>query len=325
MRTVAPGAIAHAAAQGEDRIEHGADRVGERPAVDHRDRRSDAVAAAEEAGPVGLHLRLPHGLAIDDGEMRGPDFRLARRAPPPRRQDGARRRRDTRSRRTASKKAGCATSAAWRRQHELGIGGDVDLARAVAGIGDRDAADLGIVLGRDEHLQRRRERSVAPGELGAILVEGDIVGVGLGAARLEAGRPDVAAADVAQEDVGAPVVAGGVLAPARHGQAAPAAVTGAGGRQHHRVAAVGQQMGGGRRGVRGGRAAGRRAVRSPAPWRPTSRPPPRGAPRRRRAACAPAAAARSPGPSARRGTARASRRPAARRRWPRSSCPDDAP
>ena len=38
-RAVAPGASRHATAQAEDRIEHRADGVRQRPAVDHRDRR----------------------------------------------------------------------------------------------------------------------------------------------------------------------------------------------------------------------------------------------------------------------------------------------
>ncbi len=189
----------HAAAQGEDRIEHGADRVRQRPAVDHRDRRSDAVAAAEEAGPVGLDLRLSHGLAIDDGQMRRPDFRLARRraaaASPGWRPTSARYSVSTNS----FDEGRMRDVVGLRRQHQLGIGGDVDLARPAAGIGDRDAADLGIVLGRDEHLQRGRERSVAAREFGAILVEDDVIGVGLDAARLEARRPHVAAADVARK------------------------------------------------------------------------------------------------------------------------------
>src|SRR5688572_29165986 len=103
-----------------------------------------------------------------------------------------------------------------RRQHELGIGRDVYLPDAGAGVRYRDAADLGIVLSRDEHLHGRLERSVAARELGAILVESDLVVVGLGAARLKSSRPYVAAVDLAQKDIGAPVVAGGVLAPTSH-------------------------------------------------------------------------------------------------------------
>src|SRR5258705_4599887 len=81
---------AHAMAQDEDRIKHRANRVRERSTVDDRERAPGAAAATEETGPVGLDLRLPHGLAVDNGEVRGPDLRLARRAPSSRRQDGAR-------------------------------------------------------------------------------------------------------------------------------------------------------------------------------------------------------------------------------------------
>ena len=65
-----------------------------------------------------------------------------------------------------------------RRQHQLGVGRHLDVARPVAVVGDRDAADLGVVFGRDEHFQRGRERPVAPGELGAVLVERDLVASG---------------------------------------------------------------------------------------------------------------------------------------------------
>ena len=154
--------------------------------------RSDAAAAAEEPSPVGFHLRLSHGAAIDDGEVRGPDFGLARRSPSPRRQNGA----DVGQIFGFDEQLGkgwMRDVGSLGRQHELGIGGDVDLPHAAAGVRDRDATDLGIVFRRDEHLHRRRERSVAARELGAILIESDIVVVGLDAARLKSGRPYVAA------------------------------------------------------------------------------------------------------------------------------------
>ena len=172
----------------------------------------------------------------------------------------------------------------------------------------------------------RRQRSVAARELGAILVERDIIVVGLGAARLKSRRPDVAAVDVAQKDVGAPVVAGGVLAPACDRQIAPAAVTRAGGGEHHGVAAVREQLRG--RASRRARwsAAGRRAARS-----------------RDLVAAdfASAAQGRRDRDVARRALLQQQLRRlddrlgveprphravrAARRRWRRSSCPDDAP
>ena len=138
------------------------------------------------------------------------------------------------------------------RQHELGVGRDIYLSHAGAGVRYRDAADLGIVFSRDEHLHGRLERSVAARELGAILIESDIVVVGLAAARLKSSGPYVAAADVTQKNIRAPSVAGGVLAPTSHSQIAPAAVTRAGGREHHRIAAVREKLGDGRRAVRCG-------------------------------------------------------------------------
>ena len=145
------------------------------------------------------------------------------------------------------------------RQHKLGVGRDVYLPHAGARVRYRDAADLGIVFSRDEHLHGRLERSVAAREFRAILVESDVVVVGLGAGRLKSSRPYVAAVDVAQKDIGAPVVTGGVLAPTSHSQTAPATVTRACSREHHRIAAVREKLGDGRRAMRCGElpAAGR--------------------------------------------------------------------
>jgi hypothetical protein len=209
------GCDAHAAAQGEDRIEHDADRIRERPPVDHGDRRANAAATADETGSVGLHLRLAHAVAVDGGEVRGPDLGLVWRPPPPRRQEDARvdeilgldeqfgkgRMRDIRR---------------LRRQHQFGIRGDVELSRPVPGVQNRHTSDLRCVFGRDENLQGRRQRAIATREFGAVLLEGDLVGVRLGTARLKAGRPHVVAADISEVDVTAPVVAGDVFPPPRH-------------------------------------------------------------------------------------------------------------
>ena len=140
---------------------------------------------------------------------------------------------------------------AQRRQDEFGVGGDFEVAGADAGIRDRDAANLGVVLAGNEHVQRRRQRAVAARHLDAILVEGQRIGVRLDAARLEACRPRHAAADVLDEEVGAVIVAGRVFAPARQRQIAPAAVSRASRRQHGGVATVGKEMRSGRRLMRG--------------------------------------------------------------------------
>ena len=90
MRTVAPGAR---------RTRRRRAKTGSRTApVDPDSSRpsitaagvANAPSAAEEAAPVGFELRLSTPSPSSHRMMRGPNFRLVRRAAPPRRQDGAR-------------------------------------------------------------------------------------------------------------------------------------------------------------------------------------------------------------------------------------------
>ena len=113
MRTVAPGAIAHPAAQREDRIEHGADGVGQ--AAGRRSPRSARGCCGRGRGSGPGRSRSPASptaFAFDHGEMRRPDLRLSRRcaaaASPGGRLTSARYSVCTNS----LEKAGCATSAA---------------------------------------------------------------------------------------------------------------------------------------------------------------------------------------------------------------------
>ena len=163
--------------------------VGERPALDHGHRRADPAAPAQEARAVRLVLRAPHARPLHRHHVGGPD------AAPPRAMRGERVARRVSSSGTASvctkrlEKAGCAASALRGREHDLGIGGDVDLARLAAQIDERDAADLGVVLRRDQHLEGAHDGAVAPADLGAVLEEGRLVGVGLHPRGLMARRP----------------------------------------------------------------------------------------------------------------------------------------
>src|SRR5206468_656837 len=68
--------------------------------------------------------------------------------------------------------------------------------------------------------------------------------------RLPGGGPEDAAVQIAQIAERAEAIAGGVFAPARHGQITPSAVTAAGAGDHDVVSAVGKQMHLGRRPVR---------------------------------------------------------------------------
>ena len=212
------------AAQGEDRIEHGAHRAAQGPPVEGRGRDVDITAAADKTGPIGFELALADILPIDDRQVGGPDFRVAGRAPTPSRQDRA----ETRQVLGFDKQLGergVGDVGGGGRQHEFRVGCHLDLSCLVSEIGERDPAHLGVIFGGDEHLQGGRQCSVAPRELGPILVEGDLVDLGLGAQGLIGGRPSLAARHIAKQNVRAPVVAGGVFAPAGDGEVPPMAVT----------------------------------------------------------------------------------------------------
>ena len=232
---------AHAVAHREDWVQH---RAGQRGAVSHGLRRGRRASAAQETFSVGFVLHRRRGDAFDDREMRRPHRRLVGRARAARGDHGA----------ELGQVFGLhehlgegrmGIIGRGRRQHHLGVGGEFDLARLAAGVGDCDAADLAVGFGRHHHLHRGRQAAVVPREGGVILGEDHFMAVGRHAQGLCRGGPDPAAVRVSQVDVGAPVVAGRVFAPAGHGQVAPAAVARARRGQHDGVAPVGQQVRGG--------------------------------------------------------------------------------
>ena len=185
--------------------------------------------------------------------MRSPDFLVCRRPAPPRRQDRTQIGKILSGDEQLHESRMCDV-VGLQAKHQLGVRRHVDVTCTVAVIRDRDAPNLGVILGRDEHFQLCREGSIPPGVFGPVFVERDFIVIGLGAARLEAGRPNIAAVNISEVDERAPVVAGGILTPARYGKAPPTAVARTGGRQHHRVTSVGQKVSGRRRSVWGGQA-----------------------------------------------------------------------
>ena len=128
------------------------------------------------------------------------------------------------------------------RQHDLGVAGDLDLARPIAAIGDRQAPHLDVVFRRHGDLQLRLEVAVAPAERDLVELEGRLVLVGLAADRLVGRRPDVARPRIAQVDEVRARIRGPVLALARDRQAAPGAGAAAGVRERGGVAAVRQEV-----------------------------------------------------------------------------------
>ena len=158
------------------------------------------MAATEESRPVRLEFRRADGLPVDDCQMRRPDFGVARTPLSPRGQDGADvgkiLRFDEQLGESRMRDVG-----GLGREHELRVGGHLDIARAAAGIRDRHPANFRVVLGRDDDVQSRRQRAVASRELGAVFIEGDMIVIRLDAGRLESRRPRDAGAKVFDIDV----------------------------------------------------------------------------------------------------------------------------
>src|SRR5712671_1308003 len=93
-----------------------------------------------------------------------------------------------------------------RRQHDLRVGGHLDPTNPSTEVRERDPAYFRVVLPRDDHVERGRDRTVAPDDLDALLGVRDLVRARLDAARLIAGGPDLAAIHVAEEEIAAEVI-----------------------------------------------------------------------------------------------------------------------
>ncbi|MND79354.1 hypothetical protein D3C80_710910 [compost metagenome] len=138
---------------------------------------------------------------------------------------------------------------AGRCQHHFCIAGDFDSARLLAAVDQRYAAQLNIIFRRYHHLRFHRQRPLLTLELGPGVVEHGAVPLGGTTDRLPGIAPDLTGLRVAQVTESAPVIAGGVFAPAGQGQILPAAVAAAGLGEHQVIVGVGQQLHFGDRGV----------------------------------------------------------------------------
>ena len=233
-------------AQREDRVQHGAGGVRQRLAV-QRHRVAELAAPAQEAYPVRFICGFADALPLDQREMRRPDRRLLRLASTP---GGGQRGVVGDEIRLDEQLGECRVGVVGGGlgQHDFGVGGHLDRYRMTAAVGHRDAADFAVVLAGYQHLERGGEVAVAAGETGVILGEHRFPEVGRSGNRMRAGGPASTAVEIAKQDEAAPVVAGGVFAPARDRLLLPTAVAGAGRGQHHAVAAVGKEVGHRRRG-----------------------------------------------------------------------------
>ena len=109
-------------------------------------------------------------------------------------------------------------------------------------VGEDEAADLDVVLGRDGDLHVGLELAVGPVVLGLVRRERRAEGVGPCGPGVVGRREDLAGIDVAYVEERAPHVARDVLAVARDREALASRVATATVRDHDRVAAVGQEV-----------------------------------------------------------------------------------
>ena len=232
------------------RVEHRPRAARQGAGLAQRLRRVQAAAAADEARAVGL-MRHPAGLgAVHRQQVQHVGRGLVGGTRPAgaqqrRRVGQALRLHEQLAEGRVLRVGGC------RRDHHLGVAGDLDAAPPAAAVGDAQPPQLDVVFGRDDDFGVGIDALVAAPELGPPFGEDGLVGVGLPLRRLVRRRPEGAGLGVAQVAEAAPLVAGRVLAPARDGQILPAADAAAGIRQHHVITAVGQQLHLGCRGVGG--------------------------------------------------------------------------
>ncbi len=201
-RAVPPGAGGRLA-QADDRIEHRAGGVRQPCAALQRRGVGDRSAAPDEARAVGFVLGRGADLAAS-AEHVHEIHAIAARARPA----GAHQR--VRFRQGARFDEEIAEG--WMRQvgvlrckDDLGVARQLQAAGVMAVIGDRDASQLGVVLGRDDDFGAGFEAAVDAAPDRAIERERRFVFVRLAAAGLVRGRPDLAGIEIADEDETAPV------------------------------------------------------------------------------------------------------------------------
>ena len=137
----------------------------------------------------------------------------------------------------------------WRGQDHFGVTGDVDDPAYPGAVGDADAAQLDVVLGRNRDLGMGVVVVVPAVELSPPFGKDRLEMLGGLERGLKGRGPELPAGHVADVAEDPPVVAGAVLAPAGDGQVLPPAGAPPGVGDHHVVAAVGEQLHFGMRGV----------------------------------------------------------------------------
>src|SRR5258705_6103832 len=190
---------ADAAPQTESRIKHAPDGIGQGPTFVDGNGRAQTLPATEKPRAIGFELNISDGLTLDGRQMSGPNFGLLIGFTAPGREQntfvG-----DKFSFNEQLGKSGMGGVIGVRCEHKLRIGSEFYLTGATAEVGQANAADFPVAFRGNANFHHRSERTVFADEFGATLGEGDAVGIGVNSRRLVAGRPNLAASRIAQED-----------------------------------------------------------------------------------------------------------------------------
>ena len=129
--------------------------------------------AAEESRAIGFPLDGAAEPPVDAEHVERPRRRLVGAArPPAEQQAGALRVELGLDEQLAERRVG--EIVLGTREHDLGVAGDLDLARPVAAVGDRQPAHLDVVFRRHGDLQLRLEVAVAAPERDLVEIEGRV-------------------------------------------------------------------------------------------------------------------------------------------------------
>ncbi len=231
----------HPHADGHDRIKYRAVRAGEVDIGGQRLRRPRRVATAQEARTVGF-VGDRHDLGVmHRDQMEHPRWHFVVRTWPTRAEHGLLGGQDLALHEEVAE-GRMRIVGRCGRQHHFGIGGDFHRALATAAVGQAQAPELDVVLGRDGDLQVALAAAAGTAELCLGVGEDRLIMVQRHAGGLVGGRPELAAVHVAQVAERPPSIGGAVFAPAGERQVAVAAVAAAGMGQHAVVAPVGKQL-----------------------------------------------------------------------------------
>ena len=227
--------------QRDDGVEDRSVGVGKRTGRQQGRRRGRRSAAPDEPAAVGFagHPALPAALAHHDIEQ--PRRPLLRRSRAAGAENGGSGTHEFRLHEQVAE-GGMGRVRSLRREHHLGIARQLDHAHRRRVVGELDAPQLHVVLGRNADLGVGLQPRLILAKLRPGLGEDRLLALRRPQGGLMRGGPEIACRGVSQVDKRPPAIARGVLAPSCHGQIAPAAVAPAGAADDDMIPAVGQQV-----------------------------------------------------------------------------------